>query len=112
MADLAKFCESRDLPGEARQMWIRILIDDPENEEAWTKLGGSHGRKGWRLKVRGRYYTLDQLRERVSDWKNAMELRTAATTSKPWWMRMARCFLRARLACECASAPAIGSPRG
>ena len=77
MAELATWCEGRELPGEAHNMWIRILTLDPENEEAWTKLGGSKGRKGWRLKVRGRFYTLDQLRDRVSDWKNAMELRTA-----------------------------------
>ena len=77
LADLALFCEGRELPGEARNLWIRILGLDPVNEQAWTKLGGTKGRKGWRLKVRGRFYTLDQLRERVSDWKNAMELPTA-----------------------------------
>jgi hypothetical protein len=77
LSDLALFCESQELPGEARNLWIRILLLDPVNEQAWTKLGGTNGRKGWRMKVRGRYYTLDELRERVSDWKNAMELRTA-----------------------------------
>ncbi len=77
LADLALLCEGRDLAAEARNLWIRILTLDPENEEAWTKLGGSKGRKGWRMKVRGRFYTLEQLRERVADWKNAMELPTA-----------------------------------
>jgi hypothetical protein len=77
LAELALYCESEELPGEARNLWIRILTLDPVNEQAWTKLGGNKGRKGWRLKVRGHYYTLDELRERVSDWKNALELRTA-----------------------------------
>ena len=76
-AELAAFCESEELPGEARNLWIRILLLDPLNEQAWTKLGGNHGRKGWRMKVRGRYYTIEELRERASDWKNALELRTA-----------------------------------
>ena len=77
LTDLATFAEGAFLPAESRHTWIRILTLDPENERAWTKLGGVKGRKGWRLKVRGRFYTLEQLRERVSDWKNAMVLPTA-----------------------------------
>lgn len=78
IAELALWCESKELYGEARCAWIRVLTVDPENEEAWNKLGGVHSKsRGWRLKVRGRYYTLEQLRERVEDWKNAMELPTA-----------------------------------
>lgn len=77
LTDLAAFCESSELHAEARNLWIRIVLLSPEDERAWTKLGGTKGRKGWRLKVRGRFYTLDQLRERVSDWKNAMEIPTA-----------------------------------
>lgn len=77
LADLALFAESRYLAGEAHNAWIRILTLDPENEQAWTKLGGVKRRKGWELKVRGRFLDIQQLRERVSDWKNALELRTA-----------------------------------
>lgn len=77
LTDLALFAEGSFLPGEARHTWIRILTLDPQNERAWTKLGGVKGRKGWQLKVRGRYYTLDELRERASDWKNAMHVPTA-----------------------------------
>ena len=77
LAELAEFCEQYELPGEARHLWIRTLTVDPENERAWTKLGGSHGPQGWRLEVRGRYYTLEALRARVADWQNAMELETA-----------------------------------
>ncbi len=78
LLDLARFCESRELHGEARHLRIRVLTLDPENEEAWTKLGGVHtDRRGWRIKVRGRFLSIEQLRERVSDWKNAMELPTA-----------------------------------
>jgi hypothetical protein len=78
LLELANFCESRALFGEARHLRIRVVLLDPENETAWTKLGGTHTeRKGWRLRVRGRFYTLDQLRERAADWKNAMEIPTA-----------------------------------
>jgi hypothetical protein len=77
LAELAQWAEGVDLHGEARNLWIRILTLDPENEQAWTELGGSKGRRGWRLRVRGRYKTLEELRERVSDWKTAMELPTA-----------------------------------
>lgn len=77
LSDLALWAESQDLAGEARNLWIRVLLLDNENEQAWTKLGGSKGRKGWRIKVRGRYKTLDQLRERAAEWKTAMELPTA-----------------------------------
>jgi hypothetical protein len=77
LSDLALWAESVDLHGEARNLWIRVLTLDPENEQAWTELGGSKGRKGWRLRVRGRYKTLEELRERVADWKTAMELPTA-----------------------------------
>jgi hypothetical protein len=78
LLELADFCEERELLGEARNLRIRVLTLDPENETAWTKLGGVHSdRRGWRMKVRGRFLTLDDLRARVSDWKNALELPTA-----------------------------------
>ncbi len=76
-SELALFAEASYLPGEAHNAWIRILSVDPTNEQAWTKLGGVKRRNGWELKVRGRFYTIDELRKRVSDWKNALELRTA-----------------------------------
>ncbi|MEM9378551.1 MAG: hypothetical protein AAGB93_01285 [Planctomycetota bacterium] len=78
LANLAEFCEERSLNGEAQNLWVRILLADPENEQAWTKLGGVYNkRRGWRLKVRGRFYTLEQLKERAADWKNAMFFSTA-----------------------------------
>ena len=77
LTDLAVFAEQSYLPGEAHNTWIRILTLDPENERAWTQLGGVKRRKGWELKVRGRYYDIEELRTRVADWKNALELRTA-----------------------------------
>ena len=77
LADMALFAEEHYLPGEAHNAWIRILTLDPEHVQAWTKLGGVKRRKGWELKVRGRFLDIQELRERVSDWKNALELRTA-----------------------------------
>lgn len=77
LADLALWAENAVLPGESRNLWIRILLLDNENEQAWTKLGGSHSKRGWRVRVRGRYYTLDQMKEKRSEWKQAMEIPTA-----------------------------------
>ncbi len=77
LTELALFAESRFLPGEAHNAWIRVLTLDPVNEQAWTKLGGVKRRDGWELKVRSHFYTIEELRQRVSDWKNALELRTA-----------------------------------
>ncbi|MFT7485034.1 MAG: hypothetical protein ACI9F9_000880 [Candidatus Paceibacteria bacterium] len=77
LTELALWAENEALAGEARNLWIRILLLDNENEQAWTKLGGSHSKRGWRLRVRGRYYNLEDLRGRVGEWKNALELPTA-----------------------------------
>lgn len=77
LAELALFAEASFLPGEAHNAWIRILTLEPKNEQAWTKLGGVKRRDGWELRVRGRFYTLEELRTRASDWPNALELRTA-----------------------------------
>jgi hypothetical protein len=77
LVELATWAEAHELPGEAHDLWIRVLTVDPTNERAWTKLGGVKGKKGWQLKVRGRFYDLEALKKRVSDWKNALELPTA-----------------------------------
>ncbi len=77
LVELALFAEESFLSGEAHNTWIRILTLDPENEQAWTKLGGVKRRDGWELRVRGHFYTLEELRTRASDWQNALELRTA-----------------------------------
>jgi len=77
LLELASYCESSELLGEAHNLLLRVLTLAPEDERVWTKLGGVRNAKGWRLKVRGRYMTLAQMRERVSDWKNALELTTA-----------------------------------
>lgn len=74
---LAQWAETNGLPGEAQCAWIRTLTLDPENELAWTKLGGVKQRNVWKLKVRGRFYSLEELRKRASDWKTALELPTA-----------------------------------
>ena len=75
--ELGQFAKDNALPGEARNTWIRILTLDPANEQAWTELGGQKRKDVWEFKVGGRFYTLDELRTRRSDWKNALELSTA-----------------------------------
>ncbi len=77
LAELAQWAETNGLPGEAQCGWIRILTLEPENERAWVKLGGVKQRDVWKLKVRGRFYSLEELKKRTSDWKTALELPTA-----------------------------------
>lgn len=77
MVELARFAEQQNLPGEAHHTWIRVLTLDPENEAAWTALGGVKRKQGWELKVRGRFYSIEELKKRAADWKNALELPTA-----------------------------------
>jgi hypothetical protein len=111
LAELALFAEERNLPGEARNLWIRILTIDPEHEQAWTKLGGVKQRGGWKLQVRGRFYDLDELRNRVSDWRNALELSTAhfqiRTDADP--LRALDAALDAERACQ-AFYDVVGKP--
>ena len=77
MAALAKLAGEQELPGESFATWVRVLTIDPANEEAWRAIGGTKRKKGWELKVRGRFYTIQELKERIADWKNALELPTA-----------------------------------
>jgi hypothetical protein len=77
VADIATWAEANGLPGEARVNWIRVLLLDPTNERAWTLLGGVQQKGEWKLKVKGRFYTIDELRKRTSEWKTALELPTA-----------------------------------
>lgn len=74
---LARSAAENELTGEAFGTWIRVLALDPVNDEAWTAIGGTKRKKGWELKVRGRFYTIEELRTRIADWKNALELPTA-----------------------------------
>ncbi len=76
-ATLAQWAEEHNLPHEARATWIRVLVLDPQTEAAWTKLGGVKQNDVWKLKVKGKSYTLDELRKRKSEWKTALELPTS-----------------------------------
>ncbi|MBL8899733.1 MAG: hypothetical protein JNM84_19030 [Planctomycetes bacterium] len=77
LAALARWCEEEALLGEATATWIRVVAADPENEEAWTKLGAVKSKKGWRVRQRSRLVTVEEYRKGLADWKNAFELRTA-----------------------------------
>lgn len=77
MAALAKLAGEQELPGESFATWVRVLTLDPNHEEAWKAIGGTKRKKGWELKVRGRFYSIEELKARIADWKNALELPTA-----------------------------------
>ncbi|MBK9385149.1 MAG: hypothetical protein IPN34_10080 [Planctomycetes bacterium] len=76
LAELARWCEEEALLGEATATWIRVVAADPENEEAWSKLGAVKSKKGWRVRQRSRLVTIEEYRKGLAEWKNAFELRT------------------------------------
>ncbi len=75
--ELGLQAETNLLPGEAHNAWLRVLTLVPGHEGAWIKLGGVKRKGVWQLKVRGRFYTLDELRARAAGWDTPLELQTA-----------------------------------
>ena len=49
LAELARFSESRGLHGEARNLWLRILLLDPKSEEAARAIGATQNGDTWQV---------------------------------------------------------------
>lgn len=74
--EIASFCAENGLPDEAKLVHLYVLTRDPENEAAWSGLGGRKAAKGWELKDGNRWRDLDEFRKEHSTWKDALELRS------------------------------------
>ncbi len=73
---LADFARRNGLEGEARLFLLRVLLVDPDHEEANERLEHRKRGKQWTLPHRGRHYPLEKLHELCSDWGGAWELET------------------------------------
>ena len=88
LESLAKSCEERGLPGEARLVWWSILRLEPENETAHTVLGNRQSKGNWQARVSDRWWTMDKVREEKPAWRKAYELSTShfdIRSNLPWF---------------------------
>lgn len=76
IAELARFCTSRGLAGEAHNLWLRILIADPNNEEAATAIGARRFEGGWHVQSDKQWIKLADYLAPKAQWRRAVDLRT------------------------------------
>jgi hypothetical protein len=77
LADLAQFCDTRGLPGEARNLRLRVYMLDPSSEEAAKALGATKVGGFWEISDDKRSKRLDDYLAQKPRWRDAIELRTA-----------------------------------
>jgi hypothetical protein len=77
LSDLAEFCDARGLPGEARNMRLRIYLLDPSSEESAKALGATKVGGYWEIPDDKRSKRLDDYVAQKSRWRDAVELRSA-----------------------------------
>jgi len=75
--DLARFARSRGLHGEARALWLQALLIDAKDEEANEALGNRKRKGYYELRHGNRWWTLEDLKIRTTDWGEAWELSSA-----------------------------------
>lgn len=75
--DLARFARSRGLHGEARALWLRVLLLDANDEDANEALDNRKRGDHWELRHENRWWTLEDLKIRTKDWGEAWEFQTA-----------------------------------
>ncbi|MBL4770728.1 MAG: hypothetical protein JKY61_06220 [Planctomycetes bacterium] len=77
LAGLALWAEEHGLPGEAKALWLRVVLLDATDAEAWGKLDSKRTKTGWRLRLGNRTFTADEFRGSGRDWRYAIEIPTA-----------------------------------
>lgn len=73
---LAKMCEDRHLPHEARLFYWRILVDNPDNQKAHEALGHKRAGKSWRVQTGSSWRSFKQVEKQHADWGTARVLRS------------------------------------
>jgi hypothetical protein len=76
LAELARFCASRGLTGEARNAWLRILTLDPGSEEAARAIGAQRFEGGWHVQSDKQWIKLADYLAPKAQWRHAVDLRT------------------------------------
>lgn len=76
LLDLARYCRSSGLPGEAEVLAWSVLVRAPDNAEAHELLG--HRRRGdsWGVRSSGQNHRFEDLARLRDDWGEAWELST------------------------------------
>ena len=73
---LAKMCEDRQLPHEARLFYWRILVDNPDNQRAHEALGHKRSGTSWKVPVGSSWRSYKQADKLYNEWGTARTLRT------------------------------------
>ncbi len=76
LADVARLCEARGLPGLGSLFDYKILLLDPEDEAAHERLGHRKRSKSWTGQLDGRWHRWHELVELRRDWNRAWEFET------------------------------------
>ena len=76
IAELARFCTSRGLTGEARNLWLRILIADSSNEEAAKAIGARRYEGGLHVQSDKQWIKLADYLAPKARWRHAVDLKT------------------------------------
>lgn len=76
LAGLARSSLAGNLPHEARLLYLRILLRDPEHLEAHQALGHKKRRKLWMIKDGDKWRSFDSIKKTRKSWKDAWNLRS------------------------------------
>ncbi|MFT4647093.1 MAG: hypothetical protein ACI9X4_000300 [Glaciecola sp.] len=76
LAQLAKTCKDRGLPGESNLVWWNVLRLEPDNEEAHQALGHKKVKRGWKFRMAEQNVNMEKLSSLQPRWGKAFELST------------------------------------
>ncbi len=76
LLELAKFAAANDLPGEARLLFLRVLLEDPANAEANAALGNRQKDGKFTFTHNKRNYSTTELASLGKDWGDRWTLET------------------------------------
>ena len=74
LLELAKFAEAARLNGEARALYLAVLIADPEQPDALEWLECRERRGAWQIKHGSKFYPVTDLPTLVESWKDRWTL--------------------------------------
>ncbi len=74
---LALWAKDNGLPGEAHNLWLRILLLRDTDAQAWEEIGGQKRKEGYGLRLGNRFFSLAEFQGPGRDWRYAIELPTA-----------------------------------
>ncbi len=76
LLELATFAQENDLPGEARLLFLKVLLTDPSNPDANAALGNRQKDGKWTYTHNKRGYSTTELEKVGKDWGDRWTLET------------------------------------